>query len=1153
MFSELLEQQEKLRRVVDEWRIRSHDLLGDLGSDPYIAASPALATSVSDPIHLHVEPIEHSHLSELLKSDNVDVSKFIMVLSYDCIEISNLSNLASKNLYRQLLLFGHRSSPQEVLLEGEPQKAFGESLSLFMELYDITTRMADILGNLLQQLNSVYSLRDKNVRPLNSIKNLILRTAFETFGEGLAVFLVLDEIIKQNEHIKSYLSLFSRMLNKVKLELDTFDITVEDIDLLDQVVGHFEKLLEVSFFQWVLYKESSWQGTMEQVKRNKTFIDGCFSCIHEGLLEIHSRLDTWKELPLDRWKMLQHMALFIFLTHASAISPEKKLGKVISDMIHLAPLIYVGGKRIILIDVLKEQCSPLLSSWSFVREVIRDRNVVNSNYLKRLTEVHSRDWQAMKDALSCWIVSFHSTIHPSAEMLSEGWLQLHLKKTMQGIVLANRLQLLILSILDLHTLLEVPIKREKLKSLCHMIVFLKVLEQIFQIRGPDLIRSLPHIINIIQGDIEQLILPSKYKLQVEVDKGSQISKLGFLSSLTRGGKETDTRLTDNLSLVHVSLQMLQGGGSHRRRIIFSNILDVLRSTGCLDINFSRVQKLTSKLGILANFHPIISNVTDCSFLYWRREMMGNLFSFIYADVRRSSWLQYLLDAFSDGVRLLKLGKVGKLTLETYEKEIEYGVKNEIVAPLCRDIETDLRLHVHSTYLKGSVVVNPTKTGVRNLAWYLEIKPLRLPFKFIDIRLLVESYLNSAFYNHSTMSTYDRKIYLEMQLLAELKYGLFLDNIHFVGNSMVHNIDIHEIVQHLHAFAENYCYNIIKQVFIEKVPKGQNKKNLRLIRVEDIANSISIHGQKGIYKASDAILKFLNEMFTTLSQLFQDNYSRTDSPNNCIFLKTDKEIVKGLPFLQQGEPRSVLGKLVLGDHGWNFLEQLHFVMIKMGNALGLVRIFQAGSSRHFSNISRFTTDLSFAENYQKLGFTDEILAAGSTMDKTIEGNYKPDGRMESFSVFISAFIKGRHFSEDDHMKDLFHIIPSIIVNFICSRVCQKDNLLLKERDFGSIVYMHDNFFMGVAFALKVLGQEKSFDQLNWFAYARKIIDDGMSSLEGSSKVQENSKVGSLARLKLWSQTPSIPVETQKDLDECKGYLKEIEYVEHVLNISRTLMS
>ncbi|XP_064999104.1 uncharacterized protein LOC135633505 isoform X4 [Musa acuminata AAA Group] len=1056
MASLLLEQQERLRQVVDECLVRSNALLADLCGDPFDSASSLPAASGSDPVRLHVEPVEHSHLSLLLQSDNVAVSKFVMVLSYDCIEISNLSNLASRNLYRQLHLFGHRSSPQEVLLEGEPQKAFGESLSLFMQLRETTIRMRDVLGNLLQQLNSVYSLRDKNVRPLNSIKNLKLRTAFEALGEGLAVFLILDEIIKQNAHIKSYLSLFSRMLNKVKLELDTFDINVEDLDLIDQVVRDIEKLLEVSFFQWLLHKESSWQATMEQVKDNKRFIDGCFSCIHEGLLEVLPRLGTWKELPLDRWKIMQHMALFIFSTYASALTPEKKIGKVLSDMLLLVPLIYVGGgKRIILIDVLKDQCPSSISTWPFMREAIRDRNVLISNYLKRISEAHSRDWEAIKDALSSWIASFHSTVHPSAEMLSEGWLRLHLQKTLQGIVLANRLQLLILSIVDLHALLEVPIKREKLKSLCHMIVSLKVLGQTFQSRGPDMIRSLPHIINIIQVDIEQLILPSKYKLQAEVDKGSQMSKLGFLNSLARGSKETDTKLIDSLSLVSMSLQMLQGGGSHQRHLILLNTLNVLQSI-------------------------------------------------------------------------------------------------EIVGPLCRDIETDLRLHVHSTYLKGSVVVNPTKTGVRNLSWYLQIKPLLLPSKLIDISSLVGSYLSSAFYNHSTMSTYDRKIYLEMQLLAELKYGLLLDDIHFVGNSVSHNIDINEIVQDLHAFVENYSYNIYNQVFVENVPKGQNKKNLRLIGVEDIARSIAIHSLSRICKASDSVSQLLKQMFTILSQLLQDKFW-TGSSKDHIFLKNDKELANEYPFWQQAEPRFALGKFALGDIGVSFLEQLQFIMRKIGNALGLMRILQTGSSRHCCNISRFTNDMSFAESYLKLGFDGEILTAGRMVDKAIVENYEPDARIKSFSSFITTFIEEHEFSKDHNMKDLFQMFPSVIINLVNSRIRHKDKLLVKEHDSGSTLYMHDSFLMGIAFSLKVLGQERSFDELDWFASTRKSLEDRISSLEGSSKVEENGKVGSLARLNLWKQSSSIPIEIQKDLDECKRYQKEIEFVEHVLNISRTLMS
>nr|CAB3469434.1 unnamed protein product [Digitaria exilis] len=58
--------------------------------------------------------------------------------------------------------------------------------------------------------------------------------------------------------------------------------------------------------------------------------------------------------------------------------------------------------------------------------------------------------------------------------------------------------------------------------------------------------------------------------------------------------------------------------------------------------------------------------------------------------------------------LLELGNVGPVALQSYEEDIENAVREEVVAPLCRDIETDLRLHVHSTHLKGAVVVNPTK-------------------------------------------------------------------------------------------------------------------------------------------------------------------------------------------------------------------------------------------------------------------------------------------------------------------------------------------------------------------------------------------------------------------------------------------------------------
>jgi hypothetical protein len=90
----LLEQQEKLRRAVDNWRLQSSDLLTDLHGNSWSFSSYYTASSSSDPIHLHVEPTDDfADVTSTIESDNVGVSKFLIVLSHDCLEISRLSQL----------------------------------------------------------------------------------------------------------------------------------------------------------------------------------------------------------------------------------------------------------------------------------------------------------------------------------------------------------------------------------------------------------------------------------------------------------------------------------------------------------------------------------------------------------------------------------------------------------------------------------------------------------------------------------------------------------------------------------------------------------------------------------------------------------------------------------------------------------------------------------------------------------------------------------------------------------------------------------------------------------------------------------------------------------------------------------------------------
>ena len=96
----LLEQQEKLRRLVDEWRFRSRAALSELSSG---SGPPSPAPSVpSGPVRLCVAPADPAGagaasilLTPTAADDNVAVAKFVAVLSHSCIEISRLSDAVS--------------------------------------------------------------------------------------------------------------------------------------------------------------------------------------------------------------------------------------------------------------------------------------------------------------------------------------------------------------------------------------------------------------------------------------------------------------------------------------------------------------------------------------------------------------------------------------------------------------------------------------------------------------------------------------------------------------------------------------------------------------------------------------------------------------------------------------------------------------------------------------------------------------------------------------------------------------------------------------------------------------------------------------------------------------------------------------------------
>jgi hypothetical protein len=74
-------------------------------------------------------------------------------------------------------------------------------------------------------------------------------------------------------------------------------------------------------------------------------------------------------------------------------------------------------------------------------------------------------------------------------------------------------------------------------------------------------------------------------------------------------------------------------------LMFIILIFVATKQGHLDVELGRVRKLISKFRILSNCQSLIDERTNCSFLYWRKEMLSIWLSMVYGDACKLCWIQ----------------------------------------------------------------------------------------------------------------------------------------------------------------------------------------------------------------------------------------------------------------------------------------------------------------------------------------------------------------------------------------------------------------------------------------------------------------------------------------------------------------------------------
>jgi len=419
--------------------------------------------------------------------------------------------------------------------------------------------------------------------------------------------------------------------------------------------------------------------------------------------------------------------------------------------------------------------------------------------------------------------------------------------------------------------------------------------------------------------------------------------------------------------------------------------------------------------------------------------------------------------------------------------------------------------------------NPYKNGLRDLARFVSIKPIRLFDKTIDIKAHVAHYLDTTFYNLNTVALYDWKTYGEMRNLAEYKYGLSLTEVHLPGQTLDQGLDVMEIMRNIHIFVAKYNYNLNNQIFIERQSES---KTLNTINIGHISNSIRTHGTGIMNTTVNFTYQFLRLKFNIFSQFLYDEHIKARLYKDIKFFRENRDSLSNMyPFERAKKFNKDIRKLGVSDNGHSFLDQFRVLITQIGNAMGYVRLVRSGGLYYVANAIKYVPDIQdippFEELVIKENLSPETVVAAKMLDQAVGSLSKNFAEgTEYFKMLVSVFAGEFRNPNNVHLKNFYMIVPPLTLNYIEHLMLAKDKLFKKSKNLGndSLTFTDDGFAIGVAYILKLLDQNKDLDSLHWFESVHKRFEDEKKNVEStnSKRSKDDQQTTLLTIKKLKSQ-------------------------------------
>ncbi|RMC03042.1 hypothetical protein DUI87_20235 [Hirundo rustica rustica] len=949
------------------------------------------------------------------------------------------------------------------------------------------------------------------------IKKLKYEAMYEHLGELLTILITLDEIIDNHATLKDHWTMYKRLLKSVHHNPSKFGIQEDKLKPFEKLLLKLEcQLLDGMIFQACIEQQFDSLNGGVSVSKNSTFAEEFAHTLRTAFANVEAKLGEPSEID-QRDKYVGICGLFV-LHFQIFRTVDKKFYKSLLDVCKKVPAITLTANIIWFADNFLIQKIPAAAKL-LDKKSIHTVKTQRENFLQQRAQSLTKDMQSYYVFVSSWMTKMESILSKEQRTtkFSED-LSNRCNVFIQGFLYAYSLSTIIKTTMNLYMSMQKPMTKTSVKALCRLVELLKAIEHMFYRRSMVVADSVTHITQHLQYQALHSI--SVAKKRVISDKKYSEQRLDVLSALV---------LAENT---------LNGPSTKQRRLIVSLALSVgTQMKTFKDEELTPLQLVLKKLDLISELTERVRAQCDSCFLYWHRAVFPIYLDDVYENAVDSARLHYMFSALRDCVPAMMHARhleSYEVLLECYDKEIMEVLNEHLLDKLCKEIEKDLRLSVH-THLKLDDR-NPFRVGMKDLAHFFFLNPIRFFNRFIDIKAYVTHYLDKTFYNLTTVALHDWATYSEMRNLATQRYGLSMTEAHLPSQTLEQGLDVLEIMRNIHVFVSRYLYNLNNQIFIERT---SNNKHLNTINIRHIANSIRTHGTGIMNTTVNFTYQFLRKKFYIFSQFMYDEHIKSRLIKDIRFFREVKDQNDHkYPFERADKFNRGIRKLGITPDGQSYLDQ-------------------------FRQLISQIDIVNFEELVKEEGLSEETQKAARQLDSVLSDLTRNFAEgTEYFKMLVDVFAPEFRSPKNMHLRNFYIIVPPLVVvanmtmpcdicespwdsktvfsffqtlNFVEHSISCKEKLNKKNK--SGAAFTDDGFAMGVAYILKLLDQYQEFDSLHWFQSVREKYVKEIRAVAKQQNVQSTNQDEKLL------QTMNL---THKRLEVC---LQEFELLYFSLSSAR----